>query len=403
MKNSFIHLCSAGAALLILAAGVVAGIGISREYEERYVYALALKPPQQVLVGVALQRVALEHPDLLPVYGSSEVLTEGMANPRPEMLADFPTGFLPFMAARPGVTTLEIAQNLAALGPALRDRKLVISFTPSQFNSLMVGQDQYAGNFSQLHAKELIFSPDLSMGLKARAARRMLQYPGTLEKQPLLKFAMENLARGSWVGDLLYTVALPLGWADTLITRAQDQYETVTAIRDPDVLKAKVVRQPRTIDWDAEAARADAEENMLTVNNPYGIYNGSWDRKIDGFVPAPPGSHDADFLSHITKSLAWEDLDILLGILNELHARPLVMSRPVNQPIWTALGVSPDVQGYYYTRLAQTVQPYRMTLVNFREHESDRLFSTDQSSHTSRKGWVYVYEAMDAFFHDRIR
>jgi poly-D-alanine transfer protein DltD len=45
---------------------------------------------------------------------------------------------------------------------------------------------------------------------------------------------------------------------------------------------------------------------------------------------------------------------------------------------------------------------YDVAMVDIEDHDTDRYFSTDPASHTSRKGWAYVDEALDSFFHDKL-
>jgi poly-D-alanine transfer protein DltD len=43
-----------------------------------------------------------------------------------------------------------------------------------------------------------------------------------------------------------------------------------------------------------------------------------------------------------------------------------------------------------------------VALIDFQQYGTDTYFSTDQYSHTSGYGWVYVDQALDNFFHGRI-
>src|SRR5262249_4579163 len=158
---------------------------------------------------------ALEAGCLLPLYGSSDLNYNGVYN-RPfhltNLLHDYPTGFTIFPVGKAAVTCLIIQQKLAAAGPALRGRKVAVSMTPHWVvQGLTAWARGYEGNFSPLHAGELAFTPWLSLQLKQDAARRMLQYPATVAKRPLLRFALENLADGSPLSLACYDAVLPLG------------------------------------------------------------------------------------------------------------------------------------------------------------------------------------------------
>ena len=185
---------------------------------------------EQKNTGSALQAEAFRQPDLLPLYGSSEMRVANPYHPS-TLLRTYPTGFTVFPVGKPGTTCLAILQDVAAVGPALRGKKVAVSLTPSWFfEGGMLDAAAYAGNFSRLHAGELVFATALSLPLKQGAARRMLQYPATLKGDPLLRFAVGRLAAGSPPSLALYYAALPLGKLQNLILKVQDHVEVIDFI-----------------------------------------------------------------------------------------------------------------------------------------------------------------------------
>ena len=86
--------------------------------------------------GTALQQAAFETDGLLPLYGSSELNLLRPYN-RPfhatNLFRDRPTGFAVFPVGKQATTCLIIQQKLAAIGPALRGRKVVISLSSFWF------------------------------------------------------------------------------------------------------------------------------------------------------------------------------------------------------------------------------------------------------------------------------
>ena len=84
--------------------------------------------------------------------------------------------------------------------------------------------------------------------------------------------------------------------------------------------------------------------------------------------------------------------------LEELGAQPLVMSRPFNGLFWNTQGVTSNDRNVYYDKLTRLVAPYHVLLVDFKDHDEDKYFNIDTSSHSSPKGWIYVDKALDAFY-----
>jgi D-alanine transfer protein len=383
---------------LLIAAVLGGGALYAQSVEACYVHVLA---PQLLLLntaGSALQREALRQPDLLLVYGSSEVAKEVEGYTAPEVFHAYPTGFAPFEVAKAGVTSLIMAQDIAALGPDLRGKKVIISFTPTMFFVKGVGTSNYNGLFSPLHANELAFSTQLSLATKQAAARRMLDYPAPLDKEPLLRFALERLAGGSPLDLALYYAVWPLGRLWTAVLELQDHWQTLTLVWAQPRLNPNVARVPAAIDWTALMARAEREQEAAASNNAYGIDNNIWTRYAHHH-PKAYGSVDKAALERLKASAEWADFDILLRVLTDMGAQPLILSRPANAVYWDAMGVSPTVCQAYYDQLHRCVERYGIPVVDFQAYGEDKYFSVDAASHTSRVGWVYVDKALDDFYH----
>ncbi len=392
------HLHAGLVSILILIMGLI-GLDIyARSLEQRYVNALAPLDLTQTINGIALQRAALNQPDLLPVYGSSELSMISTSNDADKFFATYPTGFTVLQVANLGISSLNMAQDLAALGPELRGKKIVISFSPASF---MIG-DFYAENFSPLHAYEMIFSPYLSIPLKIDAAKRMVDFPNTLQNNSFLHFAIIQLTSTSRANRILYDLSWPFGELQIMTMRLQDHAEVVLYLWSHPI-NPNVQKIPQTIDWSAALSAALAEQKQHTLNNPFGIEEDHWEKYqylLTESIPA--GSQDAYFTRLIKSYPEWGDLDILLRVIQEMGAQPLILSRPMNVHLWEALGVSEQVQSIYYVKLHKIVDHYKAPLVDFQQYGTDTYFSTDQYSHTSGYGWVYVDQALDNFFHGRI-
>ena len=404
--SPFVHLISASAALLILAGAVIISNRLAASLEDKTIHALAPMELEQTSAGIVIQQAAFRQADLLPVYGSSELLYGDTPYVDSIFFAAYPTGFNVIDIAKGGVTSLNLAQSMAAIGPELKGRKVVISFTPIMFEFPAVSNYAFAGNFSRLHAVALAFTPSLSMAVKQRTAKRILEYPDALSESgdPLLLFALQNLAGGTVYNHIVYALTWPLGQLDALIVRLQDHYEVWSLLKKTPNIDQAARRQSRTIDWNAEIIKADAQQKANSTNNPYGIDNKIWVEQFqDVFKVGEPGSGDQQYISKINGSEEWGDLAILLEVLKELGAQPLLMSRPINGTLYTALGISGKAQQTYYARLEGLAGAYAMPLVDFREYTDDRYFSFDESSHTSRKGWVIVDKALNDFYHGNIR
>jgi D-alanine transfer protein len=93
---------------------------------------------------------------------------------------------------------------------------------------------------------------------------------------------------------------------------------------------------------------------------------------------------------------------LLLRGLNELGARPLLLSIPIDGRYFDRFGVGRESRDLYYKRIRALVHQYHISLVDFEEHDEDEDFLVGHHDHLSEKGWLYFDKALDDFFHDRL-
>ncbi len=412
------HLASALAAV-ILGVVVLEAFGFyARALEYRSITALAadeaiieregqLAPVKNQ--GTALQQAALDTGCLLPVYGSSEL---NLLQPytrafHPTILFhDRPTGFTIFPVGKAESTCLTILQKLAAVGPALHGRKVAVSLSPCWFfTRLTVRPDAYAGNFSDLHAGELAFDTRLSLGLRQDTARRMLQFPATVANRPLLRFALENLANGSPLSLACYDAVLPLGILHNAMLRYQDHLSVVGYLWSHPV-KASSPNSPRSAsppDWQALHRQAAAVYQTHSDNNEFGLANEKWTGTIrQETLRLKSTRTEEPFLSTLTRSQEWGDLELLLRELNELGARPLLLSMPIHGGWYDYVGVNYTARRAYYEKLRGISARYHVPVVDFADHDGDRDFCRDPMGHLTPKGLLHYSRVLDGFFHDAI-
>jgi D-alanine transfer protein len=420
LNPKYPHLLSAAIASLLTLGTLVYGTAYAQSVEQKYIHALAPMMLPQGNLGSALQQAGFQQSDLLMIYGSSEMLVgdvrtdyryagvpitiEGTTAGASQFFQRYPTGFDVYEIAHGGVTSLDIAQDLAAIGPELRGKKVVISFTPTMFTYEQVPVPSYEFDFSALHANALIFNPNLGLETKQMAAGRMNDYPETLKNDPILRFAIQALNCQCQYGTLLYDLGWPLGQLNIWIMRLEDHWEVVTYIMNHPNPNTQILREPKQINWPEEISQALMSEKMVVNNNPYGIRNDIWNVDYERLLARPikPGSGDLGFIQSVEDSREWIDFDLALRVLKELGAQPLILSRPLDGPIMDAMGVDRQARQEYYSKLQNAVSLYGFPSVDFVDQDGNPYFSIDRNSHPSPEGWVYTDQALDAFFHGTI-
>ena len=392
------HLVAAAIAASVAALVLIGGVYYCDRIEQQYVHELAPDLSEAKLQGVVLQKKAFEQPDLLVLYGSSELAKE-MPNNAVQFFQDYPTGFRVFPVGQPGTTSLAVLQKVAAVGEGIRGRKVAFSISPGWFFTETFDPKWYEGNFSHLQAYEFAFGHDLSHGLKREIAARMLAYPKTLENHWLLDFALKRLARDTWVDRALYACAWPLGRMQNLVGRAQDHFEAALHIVAEDAkLNAPERRGLRALNWNDLLKRAA----QFTVNKiSIQAKRNEVAQKKSKLTREGTAFHTQSFLKKVSKAREWTDLELLLRTFRELGAEPLLLSMPVEDIRLEVYGVSPEARTAYLRRLDALAEKHDLPLLDFRDHQKDPGFLVDFLDHLSPQGWLYYNKALDDFYHAR--
>src|SRR6267154_217246 len=269
--------------------------------------------------GLAFQRAAAHSPNVLMLYGSSELLVPSAPERGSIFFRTAPTGFQLSPVGGGGANPLTMLQKVGALGSALRGKRVAFSLSPAWFCTAKPGTQGYKGHFSPMAATEMVFGTALDFELKRDIAARMLQFPETLEQRPLLEFALRRLASGQLLDRVVFCALWPAGKIQTALYELEDHWAAVHHIQRQ--TKPPPRLQEQTVDWPQFIAKASKARpaDAGNIQQP-----SRFDRKITA------GSRDVGFLSGVEGSPAWIDLDLLLRCLATVHARPLILSMPLS-------------------------------------------------------------------------
>jgi len=367
--------------------------------------------------GLAFQRVAAQARDVMPVYGSSELKVP--AERAPFFFRHAPTGFQVSPVGRGGMRSLIFLQKVGALSSDLRGKKLAISISAVWFFAPNTAY-AYEGTFSLIAASELTFRTGLDFKLKQAIASRMLQFPRTLAKSPLLEFALRRLASGRWLDRVVFYALWPIGEMQNVTLDLQDHFAALTYIlrgdepappHRPDILnwpsriaRAYILlknepappRRPDILDWPSLIAKATEKADV--DRNKKGEASDLGEQMV-----ARRG--DAWFLQSIDQASEWADLELLFRTLRESHAQALLLSIPLDGQFYDQIGVSRSARECYYKKMRALAQRYHFALVEFAQHDEDKTFLNHRErhpvAHLTAKGWMFYNRALDDFFHDR--
>jgi D-alanine transfer protein len=387
-KAGMLHLFSALIACGLAAGILFIGLAVAVHFEQSTLSSTAPEIFSLKNQGLAFQRAAAHARDVLLLYGSSELLLAPVAADRAgDFFRGTPTGFQVSPIGKPGATTLTILQKIGALRSDLREKKIAISLSPEWFFAINTRRDWYKGNFSLLAASEVAFGDGLDLELKRDIASRMLQFPSTFEKCPLLGFALKRLATGRWLDRAVFYTLWPLGKMQTALLELEDHFAALEYILQN--AKPAPQRHSEILDWPeliaklAESNSADAKEID----------------KAPGFIPP---WREEGFVERVNAAPEWINFELLLRALAEIRAQPLLLSLPIAGQYYDREGVSRAARETYYKKLRTLVQRYHFALVDFENHDEDADFLDRQQDHLTGKGWIFYNRVLDDFFHGRV-
>lgn len=389
------HLGSLLVAMAVAATLILAGYLWAREKEETLLHSVAPEFCDAKLHGVALIREALSRPDTLVFFGSSELIPD-VPLKGVDFFSESPTGFSMFPVGKAGTTALSVLQKLGCAGGQLVDRKVVLSLSPSFFQTEEVDAKYFEGNSSRLQLKEFFASDHFSRELKRDVALQILKYPKVYEGDRMLQIALHCYSRPKFLNRVLLWVLAPYAALERGIGRMQDHVEAAFALNGEPELAAKASefhpKRGRLLKWDELFRAAERQSKELAAKS----------KRAPIKVTRAHGSWDRQFVAKVQKAQEWKDFELVLRVLNEAGAHPLIISMPLHADVLEAQGVSEEARKEYGVKLRALVNKYRAPLVYFNDHESDPVFFVDQNDHIGSKGWWYYNKVLDDFYHDRL-
>jgi D-alanine transfer protein len=381
-----VRLRAALLAVTLLALAALGGELRAERLERACLDAIAPQLFDEKTLGASLQRAALARDDLLPVYGSSDFAMQpeyGRSFAPTEFFRRYPTGFAVFVIARTKATCLSGLLRMAALGERLAGRRVVFVISPTEFIAPRQTQGGYRNNFSPLLASELVWSDELSLDLRRRAAVRMLGFPRTLVDEPLLAFGLRHLAGDGFMDRARYWASYPLGRLLMLTLRLQDHWAAFSYLQNRPRLGRPTPRRGEA--WAQALEEAERDKGRPGPQMP------------QQFVPRlRPRTSGPE------ASPEWTDYELLLQGLDELKARPLLLVPPLDGHFFEARGLSAAERAEVYSALAAGARRHGFSAVVFSDHDLDPEFSIDTWAHPAQEGWTLIDQALDDFAHDRL-
>ncbi|HLN60801.1 MAG TPA: D-alanyl-lipoteichoic acid biosynthesis protein DltD [Symbiobacteriaceae bacterium] len=387
----------AGAIALILCAALIltaqAALG---SWTLSYLDRLAPEGEDEVVKGLYLTRSALNRPDYLVALGSSELTFQDQFHAA-RLFNDKPTGFGLFAVGAGYRQSIHNFLVLSALGKDVAGKRIVLFVSPTWFTKDITDK-AYQKNYSALQAYEFVTHAPLSPRLKQRAARRLLQLGSPATDDPLLRNALEAEANPTPAGQIEELAAAPFLRLSLAHQQFKDRWDLARLIVRKDLKPGVRWKHPDGIDWGQLRQKADDAYAPHAGKNVFGMNQDFFAKFVEPKLAQVQNSATAETWLNNSE---YDDLQLVLDTLQELKARPLFISLPINGQYDDFKGHAAGDRHAYYAKVRQEIEAAGYPLVDLTGHEYDPGYHNDPW-HQGWKGSVDIAQAIDDFYHDRL-
>lgn len=299
--------------------------------------------------------------------------------------------FQPMLIGSGHYQSLSHAITLAAIEPAMKNRKVVLLLSPQWFKPKGIGSKAFASRFSESSFIDMLQNDRLSdetkqqitdrtislLGADKPMQKRVLSYKELLiehKKNPVN--AAKFKAYKAFLDDKQKQSILMLATVEGI---KRDKEEGLTA------------KEPK---WSSCYAEAEKDARKKTSNNQFQISNKYYNWKVKPQLEKRKGSSSA---SSYLESPEYDDLKSFLDVCRDLDIEPMVVLLPVNGKWYDYTEFPKDKLEQFYQKAGETVRQYEAAQVLDLSQDSGKDYYMEDTIHIGWKGWVTVDEAIYKF------
>jgi D-alanyl-lipoteichoic acid biosynthesis protein DltD len=346
--------------------------------------------------GLWLQEKIANQGDNIIIYGSSELGTTSLQYHPSNFFQGEKDGFQINIIGRGYSQSIIHAVNLGAMGNNLKGKKVVVIISPQWFSAGGLGSSEFGMNFSELQFYELMFNKGIDKSLKLAAASRVGQLSNNNQDLTHIKIFCKLYSSNNFLSKSALLLLTPYYKIKYFLLGIKDKIKTDKLLK---VYGGKDVQEASSkdkIDWEGQKLKAAEDGEKESDNNEFGIENGYYDQYIkDNLVKYKDSYKTNSFL----ESPEYDDFKLLLNVCKENGIKPLIVSVPVNGKWYDYCGFDKNDRNEYYKKVKQIVDSYGFEIADFSGYEYEKYFLKD-IMHLGWKGWVYVNEAIDKYYHE---
>lgn len=380
------------AGLFILRTGIVLVPEIHAEYSEK----IGNMTVGDKFKSLVLLKEAVKRGDDLFVFGSSELeKIKGTPFHPANFFNNKKDGFQTDLIGAAGYQDLVHAVAFSALGRELRGQKVVLIISPQWFIRSGLTQNTFLANSSEEEIYALFFNKTLDNALKKEFAKRISALIIDDSNFKSLKLFCRLYKQDGFLYKALLFILKPYYEFRYYILKVKDGMRSLKLLNaNPGPVKSEPPLHT-SFDWQKEKAEAVDYGRKVANGNPFYIDNNTYKSMQKSMVKFKKATGSSSYLV----SPEYADLRLLLDVCRDQGIKPLIISVPVNGFWYDYCGFGKSGRLQYYQNIKRIVASYGFDFTDLSGHEYDRYFMYD-TVHLGWKGWIYVNEAIDRYFHE---
>lgn len=327
----------------------------------------------------------------IPVFGSSE-FQHGTDSPYHPSKVFAGTSLNPMLIGAGYYQSLSHAITLAAIEPALTQRKAVLFLSPQWFRKTGVLPQAFSSRFSELLYQGMLKNEKLSDETRdyIRERTHVLLEADTKTRDRILQHEEIVLNGAGSFWERFFDSA----WTGFL--EEKDRFMLAALeLKDGIGEGDGIVSQETEPDWNGLLQRAEEQGDRENQNQFY--MDPDQYKKLEPYLPAKKDI-SSNAVNGYQKSPEYDDLRCFLKVCRELDIEPMLVILPVNGYYYDYTGFPQEARQGYYAKVKAVAEEYGAQVADFSDQEYTKYFFEDRV-HLGMKGWVMVNESIYRFYY----
>lgn len=342
-----------------------------------------------VFKGDWLKNTAMNNDHYLPFFGSSEL---GRINAfHPSVMAQkYQRPYQPFLFGAPGTQSLTHFFIMQSMKTELKQKAVVFIISPQWFVKEGIGNEMFSHYYSPLQTNQWLLSIKKPTASDRYLAQRLLHFSAIKEsrslKEKIIKIKEDQSLTFDERQECRQQVTL-LGSEDVLFTG-------IGLVGKDERIRNAAASLPANYDPNAFDQLARKQGRRATTNNPFGIANRFYSKKIAARRKELKGSQV--HFSYL-QSPEFSDFQLVLNELAKSKSPVLFVIPPVNQRWSSYTGLSTQMLDQFSKKITYQLQSQGFDhIVDYTDKRSQPYFMED-TIHLGWRGWLQLDRDLQVF------